>query len=110
MIPPLLNDFIGLQDTALVGILGSVGRSSRRRSRSRRTSTSPTTSSPRRFSSASAIPLTRFTDWLVARDRRRRMAGRDMGAVTLERVGKSFGKNAVLRGIDSTWPSTRSSA
>jgi polar amino acid transport system permease protein len=44
VIPPLLNDFIGLQkDTALVGLL--------------------------------AIPLARLTDWLVARDRRRQLAG-----------------------------------
>ena len=45
VIPPLLNDFIGLQkDTALVGVLGASRRSSSRRSTRRRPSTSPPTS------------------------------------------------------------------
>ena len=55
VIPPLLNDFIGLQkDTALVGIARRRSRrSSRRRSTRPPTSTSRTTSSPRRSSSRS---------------------------------------------------------
>jgi polar amino acid transport system permease protein len=76
VVPPLLNDFIGLQkDTALVALLGVV-------------------EAFRLFQIAVAgsfhytpyictailfllitIPLTRFTDWLVARDRRRQLAG-----------------------------------
>ena len=48
------------------------------------------------------IPLTRLTDYLIERDRRRRQTGRDrdMSALRLEDVHKSFGKVEVLRGID----------
>ena len=50
-------------------------RSGSRRSTSPATSTSRRTSRRRSCSSLITIPLTRFTDWLVARDRRRRQAG-----------------------------------
>ena len=58
------------------------------------------------------IPLTRLTDYLIERDRRRRQSGRDrdMSALRLEDVHKSFGKVEVLRASTSTWPSTKSSA
>ena len=101
VIPPLLNDFIGLQkDTALVGILGSVEAFKQAQI---------DVSADFNFTNylvaatlfvAITIPLARFTDWLVARDRRKRQAGvscergRDRG------LHKSFGKNEVLRGID----------
>jgi polar amino acid transport system permease protein len=76
VIPPLLNDFIGLQkDTALVSVLGSIEavRAAQIYSASQ-------------FNYASyvvaallfvliTIPLARFTDRLIARDRRRREAG-----------------------------------
>jgi polar amino acid transport system permease protein len=77
VIPPLLNDFIGLQkDTALVGILGSVEAFKQAQIE---------VSADFNFTHylvaatlfvAITIPLARFTDWLVARDRRRRQAGR----------------------------------
>jgi polar amino acid transport system permease protein len=76
VIPPLLNDFIGLQkDTALVSVLGSIEavRAAQIYSASQ-------------FNYASyvvaallfvliTIPLARFTDHLIARDKRRRQAG-----------------------------------
>jgi polar amino acid transport system permease protein len=76
VIPPLLNDFIGLQkDTALVSVLGSIEavRAAQIYSASE-------------FNYASyvvaaflfvliTIPLARFTDRLIARDKRRREAG-----------------------------------
>ncbi len=77
VIPPLLNDFIGLQkDTALVGIAGSVEAFKQAQIE---------VSADFNFTHylvaatlfvAITIPLARFTDWLVARDRRRRQAGR----------------------------------
>ena len=76
VIPPLLNDFIGLQkDTALVSVLGSIEavRAAQIYGASQ-------------FNYASyvvaallfvliTIPLARFTDRLIARDKRRREAG-----------------------------------
>jgi len=76
VIPPLLNDFIGLQkDTALVSVLGSI--------EAVRAAQIYTASE---FNYASyvvaaflfvliTIPLSRFTDRLIARDKRRREAG-----------------------------------
>ena len=76
VVPPLLNDFIGLQkDTALVSVLGSIEavRAAQIYGASQ-------------FNYASyvvaallfvliTIPLARFTDRLIARDKRRRQAG-----------------------------------
>ena len=76
VIPPLLNDFIGLQkDTALVSVLGSI-----------EAARAAQIYGAEQFNYASyvvaallfvavTIPLARFTDHLVARDRRRRAAG-----------------------------------
>ena len=77
VIPPLLNDFIGLQkDTALVALLGADrGVQASRRSTSPRPSTTRRTWPRRCCSSLITIPLARFTDWLIARDRRRRQRG-----------------------------------
>ena len=76
VIPPLLNDFIGLQkDTALVGILGSVEAFKQAQIEvSADFNFTPLPRRPRRFSSRSRS-RSRARDWLVARDRRRRMAG-----------------------------------
>jgi polar amino acid transport system permease protein len=75
VIPPLLNDFIGLQkDTALVGFLGSI--EAFKQSQIDAASTfnyTPYVAAAVLFV-ALTIPLARFTDWLVARDRRRRQA------------------------------------
>jgi polar amino acid transport system permease protein len=76
IIPPLLNDFISLQkDTALVGVLGSIEASKAAEIYS---------DSQFNFSSyvvaailflILTIPLARFTDHIIAKDRRRRLAG-----------------------------------
>jgi polar amino acid transport system permease protein len=75
VIPPLLNDFIGLQkDTALVSVLGVVEVL-------RQTQINEAASFNGTYYLVAAtlfvaitIPLARFTDWLVARDRRRLQA------------------------------------
>ncbi len=76
VIPPLLNDFIGLQkDTALVSFVGVIEIFRR---------TQIEASGAFNFTPYLAcallfllmtIPLARFVDWLVARDRRRYLAG-----------------------------------
>jgi len=77
VIPPLLNDFIGLQkDSALVALLGTV--EAFRQSQINVAATfnyTPYLATALLFV-AITIPLARFTDWLVARDRRRHQAGR----------------------------------
>ena len=75
VVPPLLNDFIGLQkDTALVGLLGVV--EAFRQSQIEVASTfnyTPYLVTALLFVLLT-IPLARLTDWLVARDRRRQLA------------------------------------
>jgi polar amino acid transport system permease protein len=76
VIPPLLNDFIGLQkDTALVSVLGPIEAVR---------AANIYAASQFNYSSfvvgavlfvLMTIPLARFTDYLIARDRRRRQAG-----------------------------------
>jgi len=76
VLPPLLNDFIGLQkDTALVASIGVV--ESFRQAQIESSSTfnyTPFLATALLFV-AITIPLARFTDWLIARDRRRREVG-----------------------------------
>jgi polar amino acid transport system permease protein len=77
VLPPLLNDFIGLQkDTALVGLLGPVEAFE---------ASNIAVQSSFNFTPyfvaallfiALTIPLARFTDWLVARQRSRQQIGR----------------------------------
>jgi len=76
IVPPLLNDFIGLEkDTALVALLGVV--EAFRQSQIDFSATfnyTPYICTAILFI-AITVPLARFTDWLVARDRRRQLAG-----------------------------------
>ena len=76
VIPPLLNDFIGLQkDTALVALLGVV--EAFRQSQidvAGNFNYTPYICTAILFLLIT-IPMTRFTDWLIARDRRRQLAG-----------------------------------
>jgi polar amino acid transport system permease protein len=75
VIPPLLNDFIGLQkDTALVGTLGVVEAFNQAQIYSNATFTYGSYLPAAALFVAITIPLARFTDWLIARDRRRRQA------------------------------------
>lgn len=76
VIPPLLNDFIGLQkDTALVGTLGVIEAFNQSQIDSNATFTYGAYLAAAALFVAITIPLARLTDWLVARDRRRRQAG-----------------------------------
>jgi len=76
VIPPLLNDFIGLQkDTALVSVIGTVEAL-----RAAEIDSSATFNFTPYLATALlfvvvTIPLARLTDWLIARERRRRQAG-----------------------------------
>jgi len=76
VIPPLLNDFIGLQkDTALVGTLGAIEAFNQAAIDTSATfNYTPYVAAAVLFV-AITIPLARFTDWLILRDRRRRQAG-----------------------------------
>jgi len=75
VIPPLLNDFIGLQkDTALVGILGSIEAFKQQQIDQAASFNFTSGLAAAALFVALTIPLTRLTDWLVARDRRRRQA------------------------------------
>jgi polar amino acid transport system permease protein len=75
VIPPLLNDFIGLQkDTALVGFLGAVEAFKQSQIDAAATFNYTSYVAAALLFVALTIPLARFTDWLVARDRRRRQA------------------------------------
>ncbi|HZB00896.1 MAG TPA: amino acid ABC transporter permease [Actinomycetota bacterium] len=80
VIPPLLNDFIGLQkDTALVGALGSVVEGLRQAQilQFRYFDFTPFVALALIYL-VITVPMTRFVDWLVERERRRRQ-----GAATL---------------------------
>jgi polar amino acid transport system permease protein len=75
IIPPLLNDFISLQkDTALVGVLGAI------EANQAATIYSDTAFNFSSYTVAAilflllTIPLARFTDHIIERDRRRRLA------------------------------------
>jgi polar amino acid transport system permease protein len=76
VIPPLLNDFIGLQkDTALVGILGAIEAFKQTQIDQAASFNFTSSVCAAVLFVAITIPLARFTDWLVARDRRRQFAG-----------------------------------
>jgi polar amino acid transport system permease protein len=75
VIPPLLNDFIGLQkDTALVGTLGVIEAFNQSQIDTNTTFTYGSYLAAASLFVALTIPLARLTDWLIARDRRRRQA------------------------------------
>jgi polar amino acid transport system permease protein len=75
VVPPLLNDFIGLQkDTALVGTLGAIEAFQQSQIDTNATFNYTPYLAAALLFVAITIPLARFTDWLIARDRRRRRA------------------------------------
>ena len=77
VIPPLLNDFIGLQkDSALVATIGAVEAFNQSQIDTNATFNFTAYLSAAVLFVALTIPLARLTDWLVARDRRTRQAGR----------------------------------
>jgi polar amino acid transport system permease protein len=76
VIPPLLNDFIGLQkDTALIGTLGAVEAFQQSQIDANATFNFTAYLCAAVLFVAITIPLARFTDWLILRDRRRRQGG-----------------------------------
>ncbi len=76
VVPPLLNDFIGLQkDTALVGVLGAVEAFKQTQIDQAATFNFTSGLAAAVLFVAVTVPLTRLTDWLISRDRRRRQAG-----------------------------------
>jgi polar amino acid transport system permease protein len=76
VIPPLLNDFIGLQkDTALVSVLGAVEALNQSTIDVDATFNFTPYLAAAFLFVAITIPLARFTDWLALRDRRKRQAG-----------------------------------
>lgn len=76
VIPPLLNDFIGLQkDTALVSVLGAVDALNQSTIDVDATFNFTPYLVAAFLFVAITIPLARFTDWLALRDRRKRQAG-----------------------------------
>ena len=115
VIPPLLNDFIGLQkDTALVGVLGAIEAFNQSQIDTDATFNYTPYLAAAVLFVAITIPLARFTDWLILRDRRRRQSAGAIAmsaAVEIEGLRKSFGRR---RGAARSRPhgraSTRSSA
>ena len=76
VIPPLLNDFIGLQkDTALVATIGVIDAFRRAQIENAATFDYTPFLATAVLFVAITIPLARFTDWLLLRDRRRRASG-----------------------------------
>jgi polar amino acid transport system permease protein len=76
VIPPLLNDFIGLQkDTALVALIGPVEAFRQSQIEVARTFDYTPYFATAILFIALTIPMARLTDWLIARERRRRLAG-----------------------------------
>jgi polar amino acid transport system permease protein len=76
IIPPLLNDFISLQkDTALVGILGTIEANKAADIYSEQVFNFSSFTVAAILFLILTIPLARFTDRLIERDRRRRLAG-----------------------------------
>jgi polar amino acid transport system permease protein len=76
IIPPLLNDFISLQkDTALVGVLGTIEANKAAAIYSEQVFNFSSFTVAAILFLILTIPLARFTDRLIERDRRRRLAG-----------------------------------
>ena len=76
IVPPLLNDFISLQkDTALVGVLGTIEANKAAEIYSEQVFNFSSFTVAAILFLILTIPLARFTDHLIERDRRRRLAG-----------------------------------
>ncbi|HEY7014337.1 MAG TPA: amino acid ABC transporter permease [Streptosporangiaceae bacterium] len=76
VIPPLLNDFISLQkDTALVGVLGAIEANEAAQIYSSTVFNYSSYTVAAILFLILTIPLARFTDSVIDRDRRRRLAG-----------------------------------
>ncbi|HEY8545522.1 MAG TPA: ABC transporter permease subunit [Acidimicrobiales bacterium] len=77
VIPPLLNDFIALQkETALVGVLGPIEAARQAQLYASREFNFTSYVAAAVLFLLITVPLTRFTDWLLARQRARVSGGR----------------------------------
>jgi polar amino acid transport system permease protein len=77
VVPPLLNDFIALQkETALVGVLGPIEAARAAQIYSSRTFNFTSYVAAAALFLAMTVPLTRLTDWLLARQGMRRSGSR----------------------------------
>jgi polar amino acid transport system permease protein len=76
VVPPLLNDFIGLQkDTALIALIGPIEALRQAQIEAAGAFNYTPYVATAVIFLLLTIPLTRLTDWLIARDRRRQLAG-----------------------------------
>jgi polar amino acid transport system permease protein len=76
VVPPLLNDFISLQkDTALVSVLGAIEANRAAQIYSETTFNYSSYVVAAALFIILTIPIARFTDYLISRDRKRRLAG-----------------------------------
>ena len=92
VIPPLLNDFIGLQkDTVLVSAIGVVEIFRQTQIRQQATFNFTPFLVTALVFLAVTIPLARFTDWLVARERDRRYAAVVTARSVASRRGRLWG-------------------
>jgi polar amino acid transport system permease protein len=92
VIPPLLNDFIGLQkDTVLVSAIGLVEIFRQTQIRQQATFNYTPFLVTALVFLAVTIPLARFTDWLVGRERDRRYAAAVGARATAARRGRLLG-------------------
>jgi polar amino acid transport system permease protein len=92
VIPPLLNDFIGLQkDTVLVSFIGVVEIFRQTQIRQQATFNFTPFLVTALVFLAVTIPLARFTDWLVARERDRRYAATVTAGARASRRGRLLG-------------------
>jgi len=92
VIPPLLNDFIGLQkDTVLVSFIGVVEIFRQTQIRQQATFNFTPFLVTALVFLAVTIPLARFTDWLVARERDRRYAAAVTARAPASRRGRLLG-------------------
>jgi polar amino acid transport system permease protein len=92
VIPPLLNDFIGLQkDTVLVSFIGVVEVFRQTQIRTQATFNFTPYLVTALVFLVVTIPLARFTDWLVARERDRRYAAAVGAGASRARRGRLLG-------------------
>ncbi len=92
VIPPLLNDFIGLQkDTVLVSFIGVVEVFRQTVIRQQATFNFTPFLVTALIFLAVTIPLARLTDWLIARERDRRYAASVAAGATAARRGRLLG-------------------
>jgi polar amino acid transport system permease protein len=92
VIPPLLNDFIGLQkDTVLVSAIGVVEIFRQTQIRQQATFNFTPYLVTALVFLAVTIPLARFTDWLVSRERDRRYAAAVTAQAARARRGRVLG-------------------